>query len=76
MQTDVEKGRPMFYGYLKSDYGAGSSSQADPQEPVPLRTAPPIPGKMDKRSLRSKKRSFGAFLDRAPRLGVGVELNA
>ncbi|MED6175580.1 hypothetical protein PIB30_079730 [Stylosanthes scabra] len=35
MQTNVEKGRPMFYGYLKSDYGASSSSQADPQEPVP-----------------------------------------
>ncbi|MED6152449.1 hypothetical protein PIB30_092220 [Stylosanthes scabra] len=44
MQTNAEKGRPMFYGCLKSDYGAGSSSQADPQEPVPLRTAPPIPG--------------------------------
>ncbi|MED6124746.1 hypothetical protein PIB30_061833 [Stylosanthes scabra] len=44
MQTNAEKGRPMFYGYLKSDYGASSSSQADPQEPVPLRTAPPIPG--------------------------------
>ncbi|MED6188406.1 hypothetical protein PIB30_085644 [Stylosanthes scabra] len=27
-------------------------------------------GKMDKGSLRSKKRSFGAFLDRAPCLGV------
>ncbi|MED6209553.1 hypothetical protein PIB30_055780 [Stylosanthes scabra] len=44
MQTNVEKGRPMFYGCLKSDYGASSSSHADPQEPVPLRTAPPIPG--------------------------------
>ncbi|MED6151870.1 hypothetical protein PIB30_086538 [Stylosanthes scabra] len=43
MQTNAEKGRPMFYGCLKSDYGASSSSQADPQEPVPLRTAPPIP---------------------------------
>ncbi|MED6126310.1 hypothetical protein PIB30_077267 [Stylosanthes scabra] len=44
MQTNVEKGRPVFYGCLKSDYGAITSSQADPQEPVPLRTAPPIPG--------------------------------
>ncbi|MED6136957.1 hypothetical protein PIB30_060553 [Stylosanthes scabra] len=44
MQTNVEKGRPMFYGFLKSDYGATSSSQVDPQEPVPLRTAPPSPG--------------------------------
>ncbi|MED6127862.1 hypothetical protein PIB30_092157, partial [Stylosanthes scabra] len=44
MQTNAEKRRLMFYGFLKSDYGAGSSSQADPQEPVPLRTAPPIPG--------------------------------
>ncbi|MED6137975.1 hypothetical protein PIB30_070005 [Stylosanthes scabra] len=44
MQTNAEKGRPMFYGCLKSDYGASTSSQADPQEPVPLRTAPPIPG--------------------------------
>ncbi|MED6172963.1 hypothetical protein PIB30_054864 [Stylosanthes scabra] len=44
MQTNAEKGRPMFYGCLKSDYGASTSSQADPQEPVPLGTAPPIPG--------------------------------
>ncbi|MED6213478.1 hypothetical protein PIB30_093852 [Stylosanthes scabra] len=44
MQTNAEKGRPMFYGCLKSDYGASSSSQVDPNEPVPLRTAPPSPG--------------------------------
>ncbi|MED6140669.1 hypothetical protein PIB30_095504 [Stylosanthes scabra] len=44
MQTNAEKGRPMFYGCLKSDYGASTSSQANPQEPVPLRTTPPIPG--------------------------------
>ncbi|MED6141372.1 hypothetical protein PIB30_102779 [Stylosanthes scabra] len=44
MHTNVEKGRPMFYGCLKSDFGASTSSRADPQEPVPLRTAPPIPG--------------------------------
>ncbi|MED6199959.1 hypothetical protein PIB30_080712 [Stylosanthes scabra] len=43
MQTNAEKGRPMFYGCLKSDYGASSSSQVDPNEPVPLRTAPPSP---------------------------------
>ncbi|MED6186029.1 hypothetical protein PIB30_062844 [Stylosanthes scabra] len=43
IQTNAEKGRPMFYGCLKSDYGASTSSQVDPQEPVPLRTAPPIP---------------------------------
>ncbi|MED6163561.1 hypothetical protein PIB30_081148 [Stylosanthes scabra] len=43
-QTNAEKGRPMFYGCLKSDYGATSSSQVDPQEPVPLRTAPLSPG--------------------------------
>ncbi|MED6211292.1 hypothetical protein PIB30_072312 [Stylosanthes scabra] len=43
-QTNAEKGRPMFYGCLKSDYGASTSSQADPKEPVPLRTAPSIPG--------------------------------
>ncbi|MED6122913.1 hypothetical protein PIB30_044347 [Stylosanthes scabra] len=42
MQTNAEKGRPMFYGCLKSDYGACTSSQTDPQEPVPLQTAPPI----------------------------------
>ncbi|MED6128228.1 hypothetical protein PIB30_095565 [Stylosanthes scabra] len=36
MQTNAEKGRPMFY--------ASSSSQVDPQDPVPLRTAPPSPG--------------------------------
>ncbi|MED6175734.1 hypothetical protein PIB30_081165 [Stylosanthes scabra] len=40
MQTNAEKGRPMIYGCLKSDYGATSSSQVDPQEPVPLWTAP------------------------------------
>ncbi|MED6126334.1 hypothetical protein PIB30_077455 [Stylosanthes scabra] len=44
MHTNAEKGRPMFYGCLKSDFGASTSSQADPQEPVPLRTAPPILG--------------------------------
>ncbi|MED6162314.1 hypothetical protein PIB30_069179 [Stylosanthes scabra] len=44
MQTNAKKGRPMFYGCLKSDYGASTSSQADPQKQVPLRTAPPIPG--------------------------------
>ncbi|MED6223810.1 hypothetical protein PIB30_077779 [Stylosanthes scabra] len=44
MQTNAEKGRPIFYGCLKSDYRASSSSQVDPNEPVPLRTAPPSPG--------------------------------
>ncbi|MED6150231.1 hypothetical protein PIB30_070400 [Stylosanthes scabra] len=44
MQTNAEKGRPMFYGCLKSDYGASSSSQVDPNEPVPLRTTPHSPG--------------------------------
>ncbi|MED6150923.1 hypothetical protein PIB30_077325 [Stylosanthes scabra] len=43
MQTNAEKGRPIFYGCLKSDYGASTSSQADPQEPVPFQTAPSIP---------------------------------
>ncbi|MED6123678.1 hypothetical protein PIB30_051440 [Stylosanthes scabra] len=43
MRTNVEKGRPLFYGCLKSDYGASSSSQVDPEEPVPLWTAPPSP---------------------------------
>ncbi|MED6187017.1 hypothetical protein PIB30_072391 [Stylosanthes scabra] len=43
MQTNAEKGRPLFFGALKSDYGASSSSQTDQQEPVPLRTAPPLP---------------------------------
>ncbi|MED6224162.1 hypothetical protein PIB30_081203 [Stylosanthes scabra] len=43
MQTNAKKGRPMFFGALKSDYGASSSSQPDQQELVPLRTAPPIP---------------------------------
>ncbi|MED6211825.1 hypothetical protein PIB30_077314 [Stylosanthes scabra] len=27
----------------ESDYGASSSAQVDPEEPVPLRTAPPSP---------------------------------
>ncbi|MED6116733.1 hypothetical protein PIB30_102926 [Stylosanthes scabra] len=43
MRTNVEKGRPLFHGFLKSDYEASSSSQVDPEEPVPLRTAPPSP---------------------------------
>ncbi|MED6210755.1 hypothetical protein PIB30_067093 [Stylosanthes scabra] len=43
MRTNVEKGRPLFHGFLKSDYGASSSSQVDPEEPVPLQTAPPSP---------------------------------
>ncbi|MED6128699.1 hypothetical protein PIB30_100485 [Stylosanthes scabra] len=43
MQTNAERGRPIFFGALKSHYGASSSSQPDQQEPVPLRTAPPIP---------------------------------
>ncbi|MED6116296.1 hypothetical protein PIB30_098947 [Stylosanthes scabra] len=44
MQTNAESGRPMFYGALKSNVGASSSSQSAQQEPVPLRTAPPLPG--------------------------------
>ncbi|MED6223437.1 hypothetical protein PIB30_073930 [Stylosanthes scabra] len=43
MRTNVEKGRPLLHGFLKSDYGASSSSQVDSEEPVPLRTAPPSP---------------------------------
>ncbi|MED6151748.1 hypothetical protein PIB30_085409 [Stylosanthes scabra] len=43
MRTNVEKGRPLFHGFLKSDYGASSSSQVDPEEPVPLRTTSPSP---------------------------------
>ncbi|MED6223672.1 hypothetical protein PIB30_076304 [Stylosanthes scabra] len=74
MQTNAEKGRPMFYGALKSHVGASASSQSAKQEPEPLWTAPPLPGKMDKGSLQSKKRSFGAILTRAPCLGV--ELSA
>ncbi|MED6124934.1 hypothetical protein PIB30_063744 [Stylosanthes scabra] len=43
MRTNVEKGRPLFHGFLKSDYGASSSSQVDPEEPVPLRISPLSP---------------------------------
>ncbi|MED6112285.1 hypothetical protein PIB30_060306 [Stylosanthes scabra] len=43
MQTNAEKGRPMFYGALKSHVGASASSQSAQQEPIPLRTAPPLP---------------------------------
>ncbi|MED6225134.1 hypothetical protein PIB30_090745 [Stylosanthes scabra] len=66
MQTNDEKGRPMFYGCLKSDYGASTSSQADPQDPITLWTAPPIPGKMKKGSLRKKKRRIWSIMDRDP----------
>ncbi|MED6212843.1 hypothetical protein PIB30_087310 [Stylosanthes scabra] len=44
MQTNAKKGRPMFYGALKSHVGASASSQSAQQESVPLRTAPPLPG--------------------------------
>ncbi|MED6160988.1 hypothetical protein PIB30_056437 [Stylosanthes scabra] len=44
MQTNAEKGRPMFYGALKSHVGTSASSQSAQQEPIPLRTAPPLPG--------------------------------
>ncbi|MED6175565.1 hypothetical protein PIB30_079590 [Stylosanthes scabra] len=43
MRSNVEKGRPLFHGFLKSNYGASSSSQVDLEEPVPLRTATPSP---------------------------------
>ncbi|MED6153162.1 hypothetical protein PIB30_098950 [Stylosanthes scabra] len=43
MRTNLEKGKPLFHGFLKSDYGASSSSQVDPEEPVPMRIAPPSP---------------------------------
>ncbi|MED6188021.1 hypothetical protein PIB30_082056 [Stylosanthes scabra] len=39
----IEKGRSLFHGFLKFDYGASSSSQVDPEEPIPLQTAPPSP---------------------------------
>ncbi|MED6164213.1 hypothetical protein PIB30_087527, partial [Stylosanthes scabra] len=32
-RTNVEKGRPLFHGFLKSNYGASSSSQVDLEEP-------------------------------------------
>ncbi|MED6113545.1 hypothetical protein PIB30_071806 [Stylosanthes scabra] len=44
MQTNAEKGRPMFYGALKSHVGTSASSQSAQQEPISLRTAPPLPG--------------------------------
>ncbi|MED6189014.1 hypothetical protein PIB30_091471 [Stylosanthes scabra] len=68
MQTNLEKGRPLFHGFLKSDYGASSSSQVDPEEPVPLRTAPPSPHfqKMKKGSLRSKKEGNWSILPEPP----------
>ncbi|MED6199900.1 hypothetical protein PIB30_080132 [Stylosanthes scabra] len=72
MRTNVEKGRPLFHGFLKSDYGVSSSSQVDPEEPVPLRTAPPSPHfrKMKKGSMRSKKEGNWSILPEPPRLGV------
>ncbi|MED6185281.1 hypothetical protein PIB30_055506 [Stylosanthes scabra] len=50
MQTNAERGRPMFYGALESHAGASASSQSAQQEPVPLRTAPPLPGYQPPRS--------------------------
>ncbi|MED6177311.1 hypothetical protein PIB30_097070 [Stylosanthes scabra] len=40
---NLKKGRPLFHGFLKSDYEAFSSSQVDLEESVPLQTAPPSP---------------------------------
>ncbi|MED6141466.1 hypothetical protein PIB30_103714 [Stylosanthes scabra] len=44
MQTNAKKGRHVFYGALKSHVGASASSQSAQQEPIPLRTALPLPG--------------------------------
>ncbi|MED6127264.1 hypothetical protein PIB30_086470 [Stylosanthes scabra] len=44
MQMNAEKGSPMFYGAFKSHVGTSASSQSDQQEPLPLRSAPPLPG--------------------------------
>ncbi|MED6190002.1 hypothetical protein PIB30_101511 [Stylosanthes scabra] len=43
LAKEIQEGRPLFHGFLKFDYGASSSSQVDPEEPVPLRAAPPSP---------------------------------
>ncbi|MED6137973.1 hypothetical protein PIB30_069967, partial [Stylosanthes scabra] len=43
MRTNLEKGRPLFHGFLKSDYGASSSSQDDPEDPCSMRTTTPSP---------------------------------
>ncbi|MED6115983.1 hypothetical protein PIB30_095869 [Stylosanthes scabra] len=43
MEKNMQLIRYKVHGCLKSDYGASSSSQVDPQEPVSLRTAPPSP---------------------------------
>ncbi|MED6115054.1 hypothetical protein PIB30_086469 [Stylosanthes scabra] len=51
MQTNAERGRPMFYGTLKTDVGASASSLAAQQEPVPLWTIPPLPGFQPPRPL-------------------------
>ncbi|MED6151230.1 hypothetical protein PIB30_080510 [Stylosanthes scabra] len=64
IQANAEKGRHIFHGGLKLYLVARSSSQAVMHEHR----------KMVKGSLRNKKWSFGAFLTRAPHLGM--ELNA
>ncbi|MED6127022.1 hypothetical protein PIB30_084089 [Stylosanthes scabra] len=53
MQTNAERGSPMFFGALKSHHGASFSSQPDQQELVPLRTAPPLPGYQPPRPPRN-----------------------
>ncbi|MED6214142.1 hypothetical protein PIB30_100104, partial [Stylosanthes scabra] len=72
MQTNAEKGRPMFYGCLKSDYGASTFSQADPQEPTPLRTGPPIPGCTCKRNRDCVQETFQELRPRT--IGVQTEV--
>ncbi|MED6128261.1 hypothetical protein PIB30_095967 [Stylosanthes scabra] len=61
MRTNVEKGIPLFHGFLKSDYGASSSSQVDPKE------------KNEERKFRSKKEENWSILPEPPHLGVETQ---
>ncbi|MED6140680.1 hypothetical protein PIB30_095687 [Stylosanthes scabra] len=59
---NTNNNRPMFYGLLKSDL--------PPSETAPPPPKSKDPRKINKGSLRSKERSFEAFLPRVSRIGV------
>ncbi|MED6153441.1 hypothetical protein PIB30_102024 [Stylosanthes scabra] len=65
---NTNNNRPIFYGLLKSDL--------PPSRTAPLPPKSKDPRKMKKGSLRSKERSFEAFLPRVPCIGVEADAYA
>ncbi|MED6159652.1 hypothetical protein PIB30_044142 [Stylosanthes scabra] len=67
MRTNLEKGRPLFHGFLRSDYGASSSSQVDPEEPE-WRLTPRRPEQQPWRSSATPRRG-----PTSPKLTLGIQ---